>query len=104
MRVVDGEIAAVCSIVWYEYLLGPLVDDEADLARAFVSGRIESMTEKNATLGADLFNAVGRKRKLKTDALVAATAIHADADLVTLNVADFELFVGHGLRMLRASV
>lgn len=103
-RVVDGEAAAVCSMVWYEYLLGPLVDDEAELARAFVSDRIEPITEEDAVLGADLFNAAGRKRTLKTDALIAAAAIRADADFVTINVADFEPFVAHGLRLLRATV
>lgn len=103
-RVVDGEAAAVCSVVWYEYLLGPLAEGEAELARSFLSNRIESVTEKDAALGADLFNAAGRKRTLKTDALIAAVAIREDADFVTVNVTDFEPFVTHGLQLLRATV
>lgn len=103
-RVVEGEAAAVCAVVWYEFLLGPLADDEAGLAHAFIGGRIESMTEDDADLGARLFNACGRRRNLKTDALIAATAIRANADFVTLNVADFKPFVAHGLRLVPAAL
>ncbi len=101
-RVVEGETAAVCAVVWYEFLLGPLADDEAELAHAFIGGRVEPMTEDDAELGARLFNACGRRRNLKTDALIAATAIRANADFVTVNVADFKPFVAHGLRLVPA--
>lgn len=103
-RVVEGETAAVCAVVWYEFLLGPLADDEAGLAHAFIGGRIEPMTEDDADLGARLFNACGRRRNLKTDALIAATAIRANADFVTVNVADFKPFVAHGLRLVPAAL
>lgn len=103
-RVVDGEAAAVCSIVWYEFLLGPLANDEAELAHAFIGGRIESVTEADAMLGAELFNAAGRRRSQKTDAFIAAAAIRANADFVTVNVADFEPFVAHGLRLVPARI
>lgn len=102
-RVVRGEPAAVCAVVWYEYLLGPLADDEADLARAFLSGRIEPIAEGDARLAAELFNAAGRRRVLKTDALVAAAAIRAHADFVTINVEDFKPFVAGGLRLVAAT-
>ncbi|HZX70845.1 MAG TPA: type II toxin-antitoxin system VapC family toxin [Rhodanobacter sp.] len=101
-RVLDGEAVAVCAVVWYEYLLGPLADGEAELAHAFISGRVESISEADATLGAELFNAAGRRRTLKTDALIAATAIRAGADFVTANVADFKPFAEHGLRLIPA--
>src|SRR5699024_1024616 len=68
-RVVDGESVAVCAVVWHEFLIGPLVDDEAELAHAFISGRIEPVSEADAELGARLFNVAGRRRSLKTDAL-----------------------------------
>lgn len=103
-RVVEGEAAAVCALVWYEFLLGPLADDEAELAHAFIGGRVEPMTEDDAELGARLFNACGRRRNLKTDALIAATAIRANAEFVTVNVADFKPFVAHGLRLVPASL
>jgi predicted nucleic acid-binding protein len=103
-RVVAGEAAAVCAVVWYEFLLGPLAEDEAELAHAFIGGRVEPMTEQDADLGARLFNACGRRRNLKTDALIAATAIRSKADFVTVNVADFKPFVAHGLRLVPASL
>ena len=46
-----------------------------------------------------MFNTAGRKRLLKTDALIAAMAIRAKAEFVTLNGADFEPFVSPGLRL-----
>lgn len=101
-RVVKGEAAAACAIVWYEFLSGPLADREAALARAFLRGNITPIVEDDATLAAELFNAAGRRRLLKTDALIAAVAIRARADFVTLNVADFERFVPHGLRLVAA--
>lgn len=103
-RVVNGEAAAVCAVVWYEYLLGPLADDEAKLAHAFLTGQIEPISDKDAALGAQLFNAAGRRRALKTDALIAAAAVRARADFVTVNAADFQPFVAHGLRLVPAEI
>lgn len=102
VRVIAGEAAAACSVVWYEFLLGPLAQDEAALAHAFLQGRIIDIGEEEAALAADLFNAAGRRRSLKTDALIAAAAIRARADFVTANAADFKPFVKHGLRLIAA--
>ncbi len=98
-RVLAGEAVAVSALVWYEFLSGPLAETEAGLARAFIEGRILPVGEDAAELAAELFNAAGRKRTLKTDALIAATAIRAKAEFVTLNSADFEPFVSQGLRL-----
>ena len=87
-------------VAWYEFLCGPLADDEAALARAFLQGRVAPLTEDDVQLAAKLFNATGRRKTLKTDALIAAAAIRADAQLLTLNTVDFEPFVAHGLRLL----
>ena len=103
-RVARGEAAAVCALVWYEFLLGPLGDGEAELAHAFLGGRIEPVGAEDAALAANLFNAAGRRRTLKTDALIAALAIRAEADFVTINVADFEPFIPHGLRLVPAEL
>jgi predicted nucleic acid-binding protein len=51
-----------------------------------------------------LFNARGRHRNLKTDALIAAAAIRANAEFVTVNVADFKPFIAHGLRLVPAAL
>lgn len=101
-RVLAGDAAAASSIVWYEFLLGPLAQDEAALAHAFLQGRIVAVAEEDAALAAELFNASGRRRSLKTDALIAAIAIRARADFVTANTADFKPFVQHGLRLIAA--
>lgn len=99
-RVVAGEPVAVSAIAWYEFLNGPLGADEAMLAHAFVRGSVVAVTEQHAALAAELFNRAGRRRALNTDAMIAAVAIHAKADLVTLNVGDFEPFVEAGLRLV----
>ncbi len=99
-RVVEGEAAAVCAIVWYEFLMGPVDETEIRLAHAFVRGRIVPVEESDAALAAQLFNAAGRRRTLRTDGLIAACAIRAQAHLATLNVADFEPFVPQGLQLL----
>jgi predicted nucleic acid-binding protein len=101
-RVVAGEAAAACAVVWYEFLAGPLVGSEAKMARAFLQGRIVAVAEADAALAAELFNAAGRKRLSRTDALIAAMAIRAGAEFATINSADFEPFVPHGLRLLAA--
>lgn len=69
---------------------------------AFVSGKVEPITDADAALGAELFNASGRRHTLKTDALVAAAAIRAGANFVTVNVEDFKPFVEHGLQLTPA--
>lgn len=99
-RVAAGETAAVSAIAWYEFLNGPLGEKEASLAHAFVRSSIVAVTEQHAALAAELFNGAGRRRALKTDALIAAVAIHAKADFVTLNLDDFKPFAAAGLRIV----
>lgn len=98
-RVVEGESAAVSAIVWYEFLIAPLAPREAELAHAFIQGRVVTVDEAAAEVAAALFNDAGRQRNLKTDTLIAAIAIRADAELVTLNTQDFIPFTEHGLRL-----
>ena len=103
-RVADGEPAAACAIAWYEYLCGPLAPGEAELAHAFLQGRVVAVTEDDAQLAARLFDATGRRRAHRTDTLIAACAIRARAAFVTLNVADFEPLVEHGLTLVAGSI
>jgi len=49
---------------------------------------------------ARLFNAVHRKRGLRADAMIAATAIVSGARLATNNRDDFAPFAAHGLKLL----
>jgi predicted nucleic acid-binding protein len=103
-RVLAGEPAAACAVVWYEFLSGPVAEEEVRLARAFLQGRIVAVSEEDAQLAAHLFNAAGHRRGLKTDALIAAVALRAGADFATLNQADFAPFVAQGLRLAASSL
>jgi len=86
-------------VVWHEFFIGPVDETEIELARAFLQHRIEPVDAKTAALAAQWFNDSGRRRTLKTDALIAAAAIGANAEFVTVNIADFEPFVADGLRL-----
>ncbi len=101
-QVASGEPAAVCSVVWYEFLIGPIDTAEVNLAHAFLQGRVVVIDHEHAVLAAKLFNAAGRRRILKTDALIAAAAILADALFVTISITDFKPFVTLGLRLMPA--
>jgi len=56
--------------------------------------------EIEAAESARLYNAVGRIRRLRVDAMIAATAIASKVELATSNTTDFSVFKTHGL-MLR---
>jgi len=94
-----GQPGAVCSLVWYEFLIGPVDESEIRLAQAFLRGAIVPIDQDDARLAADIYNTAGRKRRLKTDALIAACAIRAGASLLTLNQDDFLPFQAMGLRL-----
>jgi predicted nucleic acid-binding protein len=94
-----GGACAVCALVWYEFLCGPVSESHKALAFAVLEARIEPVSEQAATLAAHMFNDSGRARRLRTDALIAACAIVAHAEFATLNQADFLPFVTHGLRL-----
>jgi predicted nucleic acid-binding protein len=98
-RIAAGEAAAISIVAWYEFLIGPISDQEIALAFAFVRGNVVALETEDARLAADLYNQAGRRRTLKTNALIAATAIRAKASLLTTNVEDFRLFVPLGLEL-----
>jgi predicted nucleic acid-binding protein len=97
-RLEQGVAASVCSLVWCEFVSGPVSEQEVHLARAVLQNRIAEVSATDAELR--LFNLTGRRRSLKTETLIAACAINAGAVFVTLNHADFEPFCAHGLRLL----
>ena len=63
-------------------------------------GRYLEFTAEHATIAARLFNAVGRRRRMMVDCMIAAVAIADDAPLATVNVGDFGRFTEHGLRLV----
>ena len=71
----NGETFAVSTIVWTEYLCGPLAADKV-AAVEFLVRRKESFLAADAPLTARLFNAAGRRRGTLTDCMIAAVAVN----------------------------
>jgi predicted nucleic acid-binding protein len=86
---------------WYEFLCGPVASRHIQIVRGFLSGGVIPFEEVQGIEAARLFNAVGRTRRLRTDAMIAATAIVAGARLATSNAEDFKAFVPHGLAIVQ---
>jgi predicted nucleic acid-binding protein len=82
---------------WYEFLCGPITAAQINTMQAFLEGDIIPFAADQAQVAARLFNAAERPRRLRVDAMIAATAISRQAALATLNTADFKPFTSHGL-------
>lgn len=95
--VAGGEQLVAPSLVWFEFLCGPVTEVQVRTMRAFLH-ELTPFDEPQAIVAANLFNAAARKRSTRVDAMIAATAIVADAALATNNAADFLPFRESGLR------
>ena len=69
------------------------------IVRALLSGGVIGFEAEQADEAARIFNHVGRSRRFKFDAMIAACAICADAQLATSNHDDFLPFVPFGLAL-----
>lgn len=87
------------SVCWYEFLCGPVTDEAVEIVRGLIGDRIIPFTADQATEASRLFNAVGRPRRLRVDAMIAAGALFANARLATSNREDFSAFVALGLEL-----
>jgi len=96
----QGETLFVSSVAWYEFGCGPVGPREIELGNALLTGGIIAFEEAQAAEAARLFNAVGRVRRLRVDAMIAATAIVANARFATCNKPDFQPFTAHGLQLI----
>ncbi len=94
----DQELCA-SAIAWYEFVSGPVGADGVELVGALLRGRVLPFTGEHATEGVRLWNATGRQRRMRVDAMIAGSALALDARLATANLGDFESFVPHGLRL-----
>lgn len=94
-----GEVLAISTAAWAEFLCGPVEPEEADLAARVVKQRLPFGSDA-AQLAATLFNAGGRRRGSLLDCMIAAVAILAGARFATRNKTDFRRFEEHGLRMV----
>ena len=95
----DGGVFACSAVVWAEFLNGPADEPSVRLVESFLEGRILPFEREDAALAARLFNITGRKRGLRFDCMVAASALRRGESLLTLNRDDFELFIGTGLNL-----
>lgn len=99
-RIKIGEPVAASSLAWFEFCCGPLSEKHLHFVRTALGERIVNLNEPIAERAALLFNACGRKRSLRTDCLIAATALLTEAELATFNAVDFLPFVAYGLKLL----
>ena len=97
----EGERFCTAAPAWYEFLCGPVTEEQIATMRAFLTGGILGFGLGQAEIAAGLFNAVKRPRRLRVDAMIAATAIAAGGRLATLNTEDFGLFVPYGLELVQ---
>lgn len=98
----EGEALCTTTVVWYEFLCGPVDDEAVDLVRAILDDRVLPFTADQATEAARLFNASGRRRHLRVDAMIASAAIVTGSALATDNAEDFSVFTALGLELARS--
>ena len=92
-----GETLAVSAPVWFEYISGPVTAQEVLHAEAVLTGGVVDFEKADSHRAADLFNLTGRKRSMKLDCMIAASALIQRARIATTNGADFQPFAAHGL-------
>lgn len=95
-----GETFCTPAPAWYEFLCGPVSPPQIHAMLAFLNKGIIPFEASQAEIAARLFNAVERPRRLRVDAMIAATAISQKARLATLNTEDYQRFSPHGLELI----
>ncbi len=95
----DGEPIGIPAVAWYEFLCGPVTEEEVDLANAICTAGALALDATRAAEAARLFHAAGRPRRLRVDAMIAGTAVAVGARLATNNRGDFQPFVAFGLTL-----
>lgn len=89
----------VPSVVWYEFISGPVNPKQCTSIRAMIH-EVIPFEEIQSELAAHLWNETNRNRSMRMDAMIAATAIHIKSPLATSNLKDFEPFTPLGLTLL----
>ena len=74
------EPLSIPAVAWYEFLCGSTEEDER-LAFALLTGGILPFTPAEAQVAASVFRSLQKPRRLRVDAMIAATAIVAKAPL-----------------------
>ena len=89
----------ICTIVWNEFLCGPVGPSELALARQIFPSCVPFLTE-DAERSADLFNRTGRRSRSLADCQIASIALRLNAGLATVNTNDFKIFQRYGLQLM----
>lgn len=97
--IASGERLVTPTLAWCEFLCGPVTAAQIVTMRAFLH-ELVPFDESHAAVAADIFKVAARKRSTRIDAMIAATAIVADATLATNNKDDFKAFRSDGLRLM----
>jgi predicted nucleic acid-binding protein len=85
-----GDRLTICAIALYEWLRGPRLPQELSLQETlFPSDSALPFETADARISADLYRSVKRPRGREFDLAIAACAIRRDAELWTVNRADF---------------
>src|ERR1051325_9739534 len=94
-----NEEVEICTIVWSEFLCGPISSSELALARQVFPSCVAFLTE-DAERSADLFNRTGRRSRSLADCQIASVALRRNAGLSTVNTNDFKIFQRFGLQLM----
>ena len=88
--IADGERLAVPALVLYEWWRGPRLEEELAAQEALLpSERALPFGAAEATIASRLYRQMTRGRGREIDLAIAAHALAIDAELWTLNSADF---------------
>lgn len=93
----QGSTLAVSAMAWAEFACGPASPALLKSWEQLLGTNIITVDKATADLAASLFNHTGRRSRSLPDCLIAATALLHKARLATLNRADFEPMLKHGL-------
>ncbi len=96
----DGQELGTSAIAWSEFCNGPHSKLQKDAVAAVLEHRISEFTWQQAEQASRLFHYTGRKRGSHADCMIAAAAMVLGVTVATRNIADFERFVPHGLKLL----
>jgi predicted nucleic acid-binding protein len=103
-RVIAQPVYCGCSsVAWMEFHSKPVHPRDEAALRSILRGGILPFDEPAAVLAGRLYDQTGSKRRTRLDAMIAATAILAGAELATANPDDFASFVAHGLKLFSSS-
>ncbi len=92
------------AVAWYEFCRGPRTPDQLARARVLLDafGGVVPFDEEQSVIAGEIFRQLGSPRRRAADIAIAASAMWADAKLLTRNVRDFNDISGIELETVAA--